>query len=238
MDKLEEEGTMSEGPLRGRPPKTAEPTPKDARAKELKAAWSKKWEEPKTVEPETPILGSAFWWGKALYYKDNVTGHHMIRDDYETPYEIPRGQYEHARDTVGKRLPMMEPGSQVHCGEQTYWKDAAGNCWKTGQTGVRDAVSRAEYGEARKRAIAPENEKAEAASAYRKELLIKIYDKNDFVMGEDGFMRWWPTQGGSSTEHDLRIIADELARVNAPVQKGIEEYFAKNCLEAAIYSTS
>jgi hypothetical protein len=58
--------------------------------------------------------------------------------------------------------------------------------------------------------------------------LIKLIDaRREFAASEDGFVRYWPRDGfgGCLTENDLRIIADELARRNAPLTKDINKYF-------------
>ena len=47
----------------------------------------------------------------------------------------------------------------------------------------------------------------------------------DFVTGDDGFVAFWPNCNGSLSATDLRTIADELDRRNAPWAAEIEAYF-------------
>lgn len=63
--------------------------------------------------------------------------------------------------------------------------------------------------------------------------LIAICDeRKDIIAGDDGFFIFWPARitGGALTADNLRTIADELDRRNAPWQKEIDEYFAKECV--------
>ena len=49
----------------------------------------------------------------------------------------------------------------------------------------------------------------------------------DLVTGDDGFVIFWPvTNKGGFTAHDLRMIADELDRLNAKWSAEIDAYFA------------
>lgn len=62
----------------------------------------------------------------------------------------------------------------------------------------------------------------------RQKKLIEVIDQNkDIIAGDDGFYIFWPTRisSGALTAQDLRIIADELDRRNAPWQSQLEKYF-------------
>jgi len=55
------------------------------------------------------------------------------------------------------------------------------------------------------------------------------YEHGDIIAGDDGFYIYWPSQSeqrGALTEWDLRAIADELARINAPWAAEIEQHFS------------
>ena len=50
--------------------------------------------------------------------------------------------------------------------------------------------------------------------------------KEDLVQDVDGYYYFWPISNkGSFTAHNLRQIADELDRINAPWDKQINDYF-------------
>ncbi len=51
-------------------------------------------------------------------------------------------------------------------------------------------------------------------------------EKMDIIPGPDGFYVFWPERilGAMGAPH-LRVIADELDRLNAPWEKQINEYF-------------
>ena len=50
-----------------------------------------------------------------------------------------------------------------------------------------------------------------------------------FATADDGFIAFWPEPNrGFLTAHDLRAIADELDRRNAPWAAEVEAYFAAN----------
>ena len=53
---------------------------------------------------------------------------------------------------------------------------------------------------------------------------------NEFVVGDDGYVMYWPSgfAGGAFSAHQLREIADELDRRNAPWQADINKYFEEN----------
>ena len=57
--------------------------------------------------------------------------------------------------------------------------------------------------------------------------LIDRIPPKDFVTGDDGFAVYWPDfTRGAMTAGNLRTIADELDRRNAPWQSEIDAYFA------------
>ena len=61
---------------------------------------------------------------------------------------------------------------------------------------------------------------------YKERVLSKIRKRKDICSAEDGFMVYCPTAFiGFHTAESLRIIADELDRLNEPWQKQINEYF-------------
>lgn len=47
--------------------------------------------------------------------------------------------------------------------------------------------------------------------------ISRIDSRQEFVIFEDGYTYYWPNNGGALTAHNLRQIADELDRRNAPV---------------------
>lgn len=52
---------------------------------------------------------------------------------------------------------------------------------------------------------------------------------NEFVTLDDGFVYYWPATGcGALSAYQLREIADELDRRNAPWQADINKYFEEN----------
>lgn len=59
--------------------------------------------------------------------------------------------------------------------------------------------------------------------------VIRVCTENrEIVCGDDGFYVYWPTcNKGSLTEHDLRIIANHLAKLNEPWIKQIDECFTQ-----------
>lgn len=51
-------------------------------------------------------------------------------------------------------------------------------------------------------------------------LIDRVEKKGDFVIFENGYTYYCPTSGGGGlTAHNLRVIADELDRRNAPVDE-------------------
>jgi len=62
---------------------------------------------------------------------------------------------------------------------------------------------------------------------------FKVFYENgvyigDILVKEDGFYDYWPElNGGYWDEMMLRIVADKLHELNAPYQKELDEYFAK-----------
>lgn len=63
------------------------------------------------------------------------------------------------------------------------------------------------------------------AEQQRLELLAKVHESQDIYMEVDGFYRFEPNAVGYFTAHQLRWIADELDRMNAPREKELDEYF-------------
>lgn len=68
-------------------------------------------------------------------------------------------------------------------------------------------------------------------SAQSKESRARVvrlaHERGDLVQGDDGFWIYWPTRSmGAVSAHELRYIADELDRMNAPWQADIDRYFA------------
>lgn len=54
----------------------------------------------------------------------------------------------------------------------------------------------------------------------RKQYLIAlIEERGEFEVFEDGYTYYWPNDQGGMTAHELRTIADELDRRNAPVDE-------------------
>lgn len=52
--------------------------------------------------------------------------------------------------------------------------------------------------------------------------------QRDFIAFEDGYLRYWPDKiNGALSAADLRIIADELDRRNAPWDAQVNSYFQK-----------
>ena len=56
------------------------------------------------------------------------------------------------------------------------------------------------------------------SESYQARVVRMSTERGDFVMGEDGYYVFWPTGSnrGALTPRDLRILADELDRLNAP----------------------
>jgi hypothetical protein len=53
------------------------------------------------------------------------------------------------------------------------------------------------------------------------------HERKDFVVLEDGFYRYWPNRGsvGAISAHELRWLADELDRLNAPIEADMNKFF-------------
>lgn len=57
-------------------------------------------------------------------------------------------------------------------------------------------------------------------------VLELAYDRNEFSPSDDGYFYWWHSAGGGCiSANDLRILADELDRLNAGWDAEITEYF-------------
>ncbi len=58
-------------------------------------------------------------------------------------------------------------------------------------------------------------------------------ERGDFVVGDDGFTVFWPEGlDGALSPSDLRILADELDRLNEPITVALESYFRCDCNES------
>jgi hypothetical protein len=54
-------------------------------------------------------------------------------------------------------------------------------------------------------------------------------ERGDLVRAECGFYVYWPMRGmGAVAAHELRYLADELDRLNAPWQAEIDKYFSEH----------
>lgn len=60
------------------------------------------------------------------------------------------------------------------------------------------------------------------------EIIEKIDAEGDFVTGDDGYVFFWPTGVGGLSPWVLRVIADEIDRRNAPLDKSIKKYFKEH----------
>lgn len=59
-----------------------------------------------------------------------------------------------------------------------------------------------------------------------------VHERGDIIQVEDGFYNFWPVKNrGYFTAHNLRCIADELDRLNAPIQADLEKYFESTNLD-------
>ena len=55
--------------------------------------------------------------------------------------------------------------------------------------------------------------------------MIPDHILEDIIPGDDGYYIFWPINGGAFTAHNLREIADELDRLNAPWDAEVKRYF-------------
>jgi hypothetical protein len=63
--------------------------------------------------------------------------------------------------------------------------------------------------------------------AERERIIRRAHENGDIVCGEDGFFIYWPTPlQGALNEWTLRLLADELAKLNAPWVEEMERHFA------------
>lgn len=58
---------------------------------------------------------------------------------------------------------------------------------------------------------------------YQQRLLEAVAD--ELFADVDGFVKYWPKQGGFLDAHHLRVIADELDKRNAQWAAEVEAYF-------------
>lgn len=63
---------------------------------------------------------------------------------------------------------------------------------------------------------------------YAKRIIEKAKAENDIIMGVDGFYVYWPHRTGAYTAYDLRMLADELDRLNEPYQNDLDAYFEEH----------
>lgn len=63
---------------------------------------------------------------------------------------------------------------------------------------------------------------------YPTRVLRVIRERQELVMGEDGFYYFWPSAAGALSAVDLAIIMGELNRLNEPIQTELENYFASH----------
>lgn len=63
---------------------------------------------------------------------------------------------------------------------------------------------------------------------YIQRVLTMLEERKEIVAGDDGFYYYWPEGHGALSSADLRIIADELERRNAPLEAELEEYFSEH----------
>jgi len=61
---------------------------------------------------------------------------------------------------------------------------------------------------------------------YRQRVINMTHARNEFIVGDDGFVVFWPSRPdmGALTPSDLRILADELDRMNADWQAMLDRY--------------
>ena len=66
------------------------------------------------------------------------------------------------------------------------------------------------------------------AEAFRDQVLQVINVRHEIFTDVDGFRYFWPEgyNGGCFSAAALRVIADELDRMNKPHQDEIDKYFA------------
>jgi hypothetical protein len=56
------------------------------------------------------------------------------------------------------------------------------------------------------------------------------HDRRDFTALEDGFYRYWPKRDslGAIAAHELRWLADELDKMNAPLEEELNNFFTEH----------
>jgi hypothetical protein len=61
---------------------------------------------------------------------------------------------------------------------------------------------------------------------YRQRVIRMTNERNEFIPGDDGMFVYWPNRPdmGALTPADLRILADELDRLNAGWQAELDKY--------------
>lgn len=61
-----------------------------------------------------------------------------------------------------------------------------------------------------------------------KSLIKLIEEAGDFIIGDDGFVIFWPSDRGAFTAHNLREIADELDKRNKEWEEQLQAYFSSH----------
>lgn len=72
---------------------------------------------------------------------------------------------------------------------------------------------------------------------HRKRVVDKCHEYNEIGPLDDGFQCFWIKDRGAASAFDLRCIADELDRLNAPLKAELDEHH-KNQLIADIIETT
>lgn len=57
----------------------------------------------------------------------------------------------------------------------------------------------------------------------RKRLIDMVHERREIIMDVDGYHYYWPSGNGHLAPHQLRWIADELDRVNAPWDAEVQQ---------------
>ena len=58
-----------------------------------------------------------------------------------------------------------------------------------------------------------------------KELIEQLNEFNEIILLDDGFYCFWPQEPGAFSSWQLRIIADELDRLNKPINDELDKLF-------------
>jgi hypothetical protein len=69
---------------------------------------------------------------------------------------------------------------------------------------------------------------SETLEEQRSKVVAASHARGEFVQGDDGFYYWFPPHyAGCASAHHLRWLAEELDRLNEPLQMQLEEHFSK-----------